>query len=472
MSAETTDMPRNTRSLKEIVSDLINPIRDEKFRNKLWTRLLMIIIVVGLMAYLYQLFTGLGVTAMRDYSSWGMYIGHFVFLVAVSLVGSLVTAILKLLNIKWAAPITRISEIIAVAAVALAAVTIIIDMGRPDRVLNIFLHGRIQSPIVWDVTVVNMYLLISIILLYLPMIPDIAIMRDTLTDRPRWQQKMYKVLSLNWKGTEEQWKLLRKAIYIMLIVIMPVAFAIHTVTSWLFAVNSRAGWDSTIFGPYFVSGAFMVGAAAVIAAMYVFSKSRPAYRKYITKKHFDMMGRLLFLTGIVYLYFNINEFLVPGYKMQKLEGQHLLDLFVGHEAPLFWTTQILGMLLPLILLLFRPFRRPLPIFIISILVIFFAWTKRLLIVIPTQFNPTLPIQNVPESWTHYIPTYYEIAITSMTIAIVLLVITWFAKFFPVIPVWEMAHEHGHEDPHAKVELEEIRNNDKTRPNTSANERNK
>lgn len=455
MSAGTTDIPKTGRSLKQVVSELLNPVRDEKFRNKLWTRLLVFIIVVGLMAYIYQLFTGLGVTAMRDYSSWGMYIGHFVFLVAVSLVGSLVTAILKLLNIEWAAPITRISEIIAVAAVALAAVTIIIDMGRPDRVLNIFLHGRIQSPIVWDVTVVNVYLLISVILLYLPMIPDIAIMRDTLTDRPKWQRKMYHVLSLNWKGTPEQWKLLKRAIWIMCIVIMPVAFAIHTVTSWLFAVNSRAGWDSTIFGPYFVSGAFMVGAAAVIAAMYIFVKGRPVYKNYITRKQFDMMGKLLVLTGLVYLYFNINEYLVPGYKMQVLEGKHLLDLFVGHESGLFWATQLFGMIIPIFLMIFKPFRRPLPMFIISLAVIFFAWTKRMLIVIPTQFNPTLPIQNVPESWTHYIPTYYEIAITSMTIAIVLLIITWFAKFFPIIPVWEMAHVNGHKNPHEKVVLEEL-----------------
>jgi molybdopterin-containing oxidoreductase family membrane subunit len=79
----------------------------------------------------------------------------------------------------------------------------------------------------------------------------------------------------------------------------------------------------------------------------------------------------------------------------------------------------------------------------------------MLIVIPTQFTPTLPIQNVPESWHHYVPTYYEITITAMTIAIVLLVITWFAKFFPIIPVWEMAKENGHENPHKEVTLDEI-----------------
>lgn len=455
MSSKISDVSKTDRSLKEIVSDLLAPVRTEKFRNKLWTRLLILIVVVGAMAYYSQLTKGLGVTAMRDYSSWGMYISHFVFLVAVSLVGSLVTAILKLLDIKWAAPITRISEIIAVAAVALAGVAIIVDMGRPDRVLNVILHGRLQSPIVWDITVVNVYLVISVILLYLPMIPDIAIMRDTLTDKPKWQQKMYRMLALNWRGTAEQWKLLKRAIRIMLVVIMPVAFAIHTVTSWLFAVNSRAGWDSTIFGPYFVAGAFMVGAAAVIVAMYIFTKGNPAYKKYITKKHFDMMGRLLVLTGLVYLYFNINEYMVPGYKMNTLEGKHLLDLFVGHEAPLFWTTQIFGMVLPIVLLIFKPFRRPLPIFIISILVVIFAWTKRMLIVIPTEFNPTFPIQNVPASWHHYIPTYTEISITAMTVAMVLLVITWFAKYFPIVPIWEMAKDNGHDNPHESVELDEL-----------------
>lgn len=454
MSTEITDVSGAGKSLKEIIADLLSPVRKEKFRNLLWMALLLTIIAAGILAYIDQLTTGLGVTAMRDFSSWGMYIGHFVFLVAVSLVGSLVTAILKLLDIKWARPITRIAEIIAVAAVALAAITIVIDMGRPDRVLNIFLHGRLQSPIIWDVTVVNIYLLISVILLYLPMIPDIAIMRDTLTDKPKWQRKMYKVLALNWQGTAEQWKILKRSIRIMLVVIMPVAFAIHTVTSWLFAVTLRAGWNSTIFGPYFVSGAFMVGAAAVIAGMYIFRRSQPAYKQYITNKHFDMMGKLLVLTGLVYLYFNINEFLVPAYKMEQLDGQHLLELCFGREAILFWATQIGGLILPLLLLVFKPFRRPMPIFIISLFVIIFAWVKRLLIVIPTMFNPTFPIQNVPESWHHYIPTAHESSITLMIVAIVLLIITLFAKYFPIVPIWEMAKEHGHDNPHKKVVLDD------------------
>jgi len=63
---------------------------------------------------------------------------------------------------------------------------------------------------------------------------------------------------------------------------------------------------------------------------------------------------------------------------------------------------------------------------------------------------------VPESWHHYIPTYYESVITLMTIAIVLLIITWFAKFFPLVPIWETARENGHENPHEKVVLDDLK----------------
>jgi Ni/Fe-hydrogenase subunit HybB-like protein len=195
--------------------------------------------------------------------------------------------------------------------------------------------------------------------------------------------------------------------------VLPVAFAIHTVTSWLFAVTHRTGWDSTIFGPYFVSGAFMVGAAAVIIAMYIF---RRAFRiqEYITIHQFNMMGKLLALVSVIYLYFNINEYLVPWYTEKSArQGAPPGALFIGHEAPLFWGVIILGMIIPIILLLFSRMRAPKPLLIIAIVVVLGAWIKRMLIVIPTQFHPHLPIQNVPDEFHTYIPTWHEIAVTGL-----------------------------------------------------------
>ena len=401
-----------------------------------------IIAAIGLFAYIKQLRFGLGVTGMGDYVSWGLYISNFVFFVAVSLVGSLITAILYLLDVKWRSPLTRLSEVIAVACIIFAAVIIIVDMGRPDRMLNLVVHGRIQSPIIWDVIVIGTYMVISLLLLYFPMLPGLALCRDHLTNVPKWQRRMYKMLALGWKGTDGQIKIQKRSIRILAILIIPVALSIHTVTSWLFATTVRPGWDSTNFGPYFVSGAFMAGAAAVIIGMYLLFRIHPHIKKYITDKHFDRMGRLLVLLTLIYLYFNVNEYLVPAYKMKGVEAEHLMQLFTGSFAPMFWSVIILGMIVPVIALLFKKGRKPGPLFIISVLVIVGAWFKRYLIVIPTMLHPYLSIQEGPERWSYYAPTWEEWFITLGSLAGAALIIMALFRFFPAVSISEVAEEHG------------------------------
>lgn len=410
--------------------------------GKIWVIILCVIIAFGLFNYVRQLRQGLSITGLSDTVSWGIYISNFVFFVAVSLVGSLITAVLYLLNVNWRAPLTRISEVIAVAAIMFAGIIIIVDMGRPDRILNMFIHGRIQSPIVWDVIVVMTYMVISILLLYFPLLPSIAFCRDSLTNIPKWQKKMYSMLSLGWKNKPEQYKLVKRAVTILSVMIIPVALSIHTVTSWLFATTYRPGWDSTNFGAYFVAGAFMVGAAAVIAGMSVLRKFYARYDEYFTDKHFDRMGKLLVLLSFVYLYFTVNEYFIPGYKMKGEEGAHLRELFIGQYAPMFWAVQLFGMIIPIIVLMFERGRKPVPIFIMSIFVIIGAWFKRYLIVVPTMLHPFLPLQQIPESAKHYFPTLAEWSITTASLAGALLLITLFVRYFPIISIWEVAEERG------------------------------
>ncbi|MFA5046699.1 MAG: NrfD/PsrC family molybdoenzyme membrane anchor subunit [Paludibacter sp.] len=418
----------------KITSDLLRHIRLNK-AFIIWMAFLGASLLVCLYAYTIQLREGLGVAGIRDYVSWGLYIANFVFFVAVSLIGMLISAVLGLLDTKWSAPLARIAEIVALSFAAVSGLVIILDMGRPDRLLNVIIFGRVQSPILWDITVVTIYILISTLLLYLPLIPDLKICADKLDKKPKFVRNIYKVLSLNWNGSEEQVKIIKKSIRLLSILIIPVALAIHTVTSWLFASTSRAGWNSTLFGPYFVAGAFVAGCAGVIIAMYFF-RYNYKMQDYITLKHFDMMGKLLVLVSLVYLYFNVNEFLVPGYKMEKFDAIHLTELFVGGHALLFWSTQLLGLVFPIIILLFKQMRKPLPIMIVSIFVLVGAWFKRYIIVIPTQENPYLPIQLVPDVFKHYTPTLIEILITIGPMILTLILITILSKVIPIIPVHE------------------------------------
>ncbi len=254
-------------------------------------------------------------------------------------------------------------------------------------------------------------------------------------------EKILPGIVLNWTDTPEKNRIIRRCVRILLILIIPSALAIHTVTSWLFAMTTRAGWDSTLFGPYFVSGAFVSGTSAVIIAMYFFQKNYKLHN-YITQQHFNNMGKLLTLVMLVYLYFNINEFLVPGYKLKTAEAINLHDLFTERFAFIFWTMQIGGLILPIILMLFRKMRAPLPLLIIALAVFIGSWFKRYIIVVPVQEHPYLPIQYVPYNFKVYTPTLTEIAITLTSFFMALIIITLLSKFFPVVPIRETAVERG------------------------------
>jgi molybdopterin-containing oxidoreductase family membrane subunit len=308
-------------------------------------------------------------------------------------------------------------------------------MGHPERLLNLVIHGRIQSPIMWDVIVIGTYFCLSILLLYITLLPDIRILINAKDKLGKPFSKLYRWLGTFWKGTAAQEKIRNRSITILCIVIIPVAFSIHTVTSWLFATTYRPGWDSTNFGAYFISGAFLVGAGAVVVAMYVFRRYYHL-EKYITEKHFEKMGRVLVLLSLLYLYFNINEYLVPAFKMKKPEAVHLTELFAGGYAPLFWFAILVGMIIPIIIMLFKKGRKPLPMFIAGAMIIIGAWFKRYLIVTPTLLHPFLPMYNVPDSYHHYFPSWEEWAIAMGSLAGALLIITFFARVFPIISIYK------------------------------------
>ena len=381
-------------NLKEekIIKDLL-PQEFGK-QGKIWVISLIFFVALGLFAYGRQLYYGLEVTAMRDYASWGIYISNFVFFVAISLVGSLITAVLRLTDVKWSTPLTRIAEIIAVSAITFASIIIIVDMGRPERFYNLFLHGRLQSPIIWDVIVITTYFFISVLLLYFPLLPDLKIMISNKARFSKWQQKLYNFLGSFWKNKPAQFNITDKAINILAIAIIPVAFSIHTVTSWLFATTYRPGWDSTNFGAYFISGAFLVGAGGVVIAMYIF-RTHYKLEKYITDDHFDKMSKVLVLLALLYLYFNFNEFLVPAFKMKKSEEHHLMGLFTGEFATAFWFAISTAMIIPILILITKKGRKPKAAFIAGILVVVGSWFKRYLIVTPTLLHPFLPMSDVP-----------------------------------------------------------------------------
>jgi molybdopterin-containing oxidoreductase family membrane subunit len=105
---------------------------------------------------------------MRDRISWGLYITTFVFFIGISHAGTLISAILRVSQARWRTPITRMAEFITLVALICGALFVIIDLGRPDRVLNVIRYGRWQSPIIWDVLAITTYITASTAYLFCP----------------------------------------------------------------------------------------------------------------------------------------------------------------------------------------------------------------------------------------------------------------------------------------------------------------
>jgi Ni/Fe-hydrogenase subunit HybB-like protein len=267
-----------------------------------------------------------------------------------------------------------------------------------------------------------------------------ALCRDRLTvcdtKFKKFKKWLYTKLAIGWTGTKTQWHLLEKSMTIMTIIIIPIAVSVHTVVSYIFAMTLRPGWNSTVFGPYFVAGALYSGSAGVILGMFVFRKLYHL-EKYITPRHFDLMGRLVLALTLIYAYLNLNEYWVPAYKMATQEGVLLKDLFFGNYSGIFWTLQFGTVLLPIIIMSFPKGRKPLSLAITCVIIVVGAWVKRYIIVVPTLLHPYMPIQEVPADWATYFPNWVEWSVTMGCLAGIFLVITLFSKLFPMMAVWEV-----------------------------------
>jgi molybdopterin-containing oxidoreductase family membrane subunit len=308
-----------------------------------WIVALVLLAVIGFGGYQYfrQVFFGLGETGMNRPVYWGAYMVNFIFLIGVSMAGTLISAALQLVKAEWRSPVTRIAEAVTVFGLIIATLQIFLDMGRPERGLLIFVYGRLQSPLLWDATSLSIYLLTSMFALYLQLLPDIALLRDNVPVRGAdWQRWLYAALALGWRGNREQWLRLQKAITAVSVAIIPVGISLHTVTSWIFSTTVQPGWKSTILGPYFVVGAVFSGIGMLFVVMTLVSKVQ-RLDAYIGPRQFRNLGWVFIVMNLVWFYFTYTEHLSLFAQQESQEFPVLTSKMWGEFSPMFWGMVIL-----------------------------------------------------------------------------------------------------------------------------------
>ena len=421
-----TDLER-VSSLPQDERVLLMPLVRTTNTFRIWAAIMVAVTLWGAYAYIYQLRHGLGSTGLNTPEYWGIYIICFVFFIGISHAGTLISAILRVANAEWRRSITRSAEFITVLVIGFGAIQPVLDLGRPDRVLNVLLHSQAFSPLLWDVLSIGLYFTASSTYLYIPMIPDLARIRD-LGLHPRW---LYSFLAIGYIDTPKSRQTLEKMIGILAIAVIPIAISVHTVIGWIFALTLRPMWHSAIFGPYFVMGAIFSGIAALIIAMAIL---RRVYNlgAYFKDVHFNNMGLLLLVMSAIWFYFTLAENITVWYGGEEAELATLYSKLTGSFAFPFWTMVACCTIIPFGLMCRKATRTVSGTVVASVAVVIGMWLERFNIVVPTSLHPRVGV-----SLTHYYPSWVELSIMAGTFSGFILVYMIATKYFPIISIWEI-----------------------------------
>ncbi len=405
----------------------------------LWMLAVMLagIFLLSMTGWLVQISQGLGYTGLNRTVFWGIYIVNLVYFIGIGHAGTFISAAFRVLNFEIRRPIARAAETVTLFALAAAGLFPIIHLGRPWKVYWMIpipnqrqLWPNVQSALLWDATAIFAYVAGSILFIYIGLLPDMAMARDRAKEG--WRRKLYMGLSLGWRGTGRQWALHESVSKIFAYAIIPVMFSVHTIVSWDFAMTVQPGWHSTIFGPFFIVGALYSGVAAVLMAM-AFLRRFLRLGYFIRDEHFEGMSLFLLLMCFTWIYFYFSEFLVTWYGNLPAEGVILDMLVYGDAAPLWWLMLFCNIAVPIAALIWKPVRRsPWKLFVVALFVQVGMYLERYIIVGIMLGRPEMPF-----SWSWYFPGL-EIVIAVGAFAFVIAFYLIFTRFFPIIPVWEVA----------------------------------
>ncbi len=398
--------------------------------------------LVGLFLYCwgYQVRNDFGVAGINRPVFWGFYITNFVFWIGISHAGTLISAILRVTAAEWRRPITRCAEAITLFALSIGGLFPLIHLGR---VWNFYymlplpnsrgLWPNFRSPLMWDMVAINAYLLGSLLYLSLPLLPDMAILRDrVLAEKPgTFRALLYRIMALGWRGTPQQWHSLERGIGVMAVVIIPVAVSVHTIVSWDFAMTLTPMWHSTIFGPYFVVGAIYSGIAVLMLAMFLL-RAGLRLERYLDDRVFNNLGLLFVTMTLLWTYFTYAEHLTIWYGDQAAEVAVFNERVWGRFAAPFWTMLVLNAVIPLAVLPFRWGRRPVWTALVGLCVLIGMWLERYLIVVGSLSVPRLDY-----TVGYYGPTWVEWGILLGSFGLFGFLYFLFLQFAPIVSIWEV-----------------------------------
>lgn len=341
---------------------------------------LLAFITAGFIAYLTQLDRGLSITGLGRDVSWGLYIANFTFFVGVAASAVMLVIPYYLHNEKEFRKIIILGEFLAVAAVIVCITFIVVDLGQPSRVFNIFIYPSPNSILFWDTIVLSGYLILNII--------------------------------IGWVTLDAEYKEIGPPGWIrpVIIISIPWAISIHTVTAFIYAgLAARPFWMTALLAPRFLASAFASGPALLILLALLLKKATGFDTG---KDSLDKVAKIVAYAIIATVFFLLLEIFTVYYSQIPGHMEHFQYLFVGLDGhyglvPFTWTSVLLACLAIALLLVPSSRKNHALLAIACASVVISIWIDKGLGLIVPGFIPS-PTGEISE----YIPTFLEITIVA------------------------------------------------------------
>jgi len=399
---------------------------------------LFALVVMGAAAWWYQIQRGIGVAGKNSPVGWAMYITTFVYWVGIAHSGTLISAILFLVRVRWRAAVYRSAEAVTVFGLMTAGLFPFIHLGRvwvAHWILPVPNFGGLwpnfRSPLAWDVLAITTYLTVSSTFFLVGMLPDLAVVRDKAKG---WRKKVYGFIAQGWQGTDNQWRHYTAAYVFLAALATPLVISVHSIVSWDFAMSIIPGWHSTIFAPYFVAGAIHSGLAMVLLLLIPMRKAFNL-QKYITHHHLESLAKFIIFTALIVGCAYAIELFIAWYSHQKFEKALFLYRLVGDYAWAFWLIITTNVLAPMLFWI-KKIRTSIPWLVaICISVEIGMWLERFVIIVTSLAHDYLP-----SSWGLYKPTPTDSMIVIGSFAWFFLLFALFVKVLPSVSMWEVKEQ--------------------------------
>jgi Ni/Fe-hydrogenase subunit HybB-like protein len=405
------------------------------------------LVMVMTIAVAWLVAKGVGIWGINIPVGWGFAIVNFVWWIGIGHAGTLISAILFLLNQQWRTSINRFAEAMTLFAVACAGLFPLIHTGRPWMAYYMFpypstmyLWPQFRSPLIWDVFAVSTYGTVSLLFWGVGLIPDLATLRDRAITKPK--QIIFGTLALGWRGSARHWHRYQSAYLLLAGLATPLVLSVHTVVSFDFAIAIVPGWHTTIFPPYFVAGAIYSGFAMVLT---IAIPLRKAYdlEDFITMHHLENMAKVMLATGLIVAYGYYYEYFMSVYSGNKFDLYLTQMRFHGPYSHFYYALILCNILTPQLLWIRKVRTNVAALFVMSLVINIGMWLERFVIVVIS-----LTRDFMPSAWGRYSATFWDYATFAGTLGLFTMLLFLFVRVLPAISIAEMrelVHETSEEE---------------------------